>query len=82
MKVCISTDCPCGGPRDLIDDGVNGLLVPVGDKDAMARAITKVLSDKEFSEKLGAEATKIQEICSPDVTNAKWKKYFDKIMEG
>ena len=79
---CISTDCPCGGPRDLIEDGVNGLLVPVGDKDAMARAITKVLSDKELAERLGEQATKIQEICSPDVTNSKWKKYFDRIMEG
>ncbi|MEE3469422.1 MAG: glycosyltransferase [Butyrivibrio hungatei] len=79
---CISTDCPCGGPRDLIEDGVNGLLVPVGDKDAMADAIRKILSDKELAERLGEQATKIQEICSPDITNSKWKKYFDRIMEG
>lgn len=26
---CIATDCPCGGPRDLIRDGENGFLVPV-----------------------------------------------------
>ena len=66
----------------LIEDGVNGLLVPVGDKDAMADAIRKILSDKELAERLGEQATKIQEICSPDVTNSKWKKYFDRIMEG
>lgn len=23
---CISTDCPCGGPRMVINDGENGLL--------------------------------------------------------
>ena len=79
---CISTDCPCGGPRDLIEDGVNGLLVPVGNQAAMAEAMRKILSDKEFADKLGTEATKIQDECSPEVTNKKWKKYFDRILEG
>jgi glycosyltransferase involved in cell wall biosynthesis len=77
---CISTDCPCGGPRELINDGENGLLVPVGDKDKMAEAIIKLLSDKELSEKFSIEAVKIQEKCSPDVINQKWKDYFDGII--
>jgi glycosyltransferase involved in cell wall biosynthesis len=33
---CISTDCPCGGPRYLMENGKSGLLVPVGNSDAMA----------------------------------------------
>ena len=77
---CISTDCPCGGPKDLINDGENGLLVPVGDKDAMAPAIRKLLEDKELADRIGTEAAKIQEKCSPEVTNEMWKKYFDKII--
>ena len=77
---CISTDCPCGGPKDLIQDGENGLLVPVGDKDAMAQAIYKLLEDKELADRIGKEAAKIQEKCSPEVTNEMWKKYFDKII--
>lgn len=77
---CISTDCPCGGPRDLIEDGVNGLLVPVGDKDAMAAAMIRILEDRELADKMGTEACKIQEKCSPEVTNTKWKKFFEKII--
>ena len=77
---CISTDCPCGGPADLIKNEVNGLLVPVGDEDAMVNALTRLLSDKEFAEKLGTKASNLQKEYSPDVTNQKWKDYFDEIM--
>ena len=32
----VSTDCPPGGPRMVITPEVNGLLVPVGDEQALA----------------------------------------------
>jgi glycosyltransferase involved in cell wall biosynthesis len=77
---CISTDCPCGGPADLIQNGVNGILTPVGDEKAMEEALKKVLSDAEFADRLGAEAAKLQEKYTPQVTNKKWQQYFDEIM--
>lgn len=40
---CISTDCP----RFLINDVENGVLVPVGDADAMAQAIHETTEDKQ-----------------------------------
>ena len=39
---CVSTDCPCGGSRELIQDGINGELVPVGDRKALADAMGRV----------------------------------------
>ena len=53
---CVSTDCPTG-PSDLIQDGENGLLVPVNDASAMSKAIEKMLfeSDKNFFGKKGQE---------------------------
>ena len=77
---CISTDCPCGGPRDLITDGVNGLLVPVGDVKAMTDAMVRVLENEDFANKLGNAATGVQKRFAPDVANAMWKEYFDKIV--
>ncbi|MDI6703408.1 MAG: glycosyltransferase [bacterium] len=47
----ISTRCPYG-PEEIITDGVNGLLVPVRDEVALAKAIIKVLTDKELARKL------------------------------
>lgn len=52
----IATDCPCGGPGILIEDGVNGLLVPVGDEDKMAGALDVLLSNPKYAERLGAAA--------------------------
>ncbi len=79
---CISTDCPCGGPRDLIKNEVNGLLVPVGDKAAMTGAIRKLIEDDELTEKLGKAATEVQNRFAPKVANSMWKEYIDRIIEG
>lgn len=72
---CISTDCPCGGPKMLIQDGVNGLLVPVKDVSAMAKAMERVLSDAEFAAKLGQNALKIRTTLSPERVNQQWEDY-------
>jgi len=40
----VSTDCP-HGPSEIIEAGVNGILVPVGDEKAMAAAIGSMLDD-------------------------------------
>jgi glycosyltransferase involved in cell wall biosynthesis len=42
-----------GGVPEIILHGVTGLLVPMGDVDAMARAIERFLEDREFREKAG-----------------------------
>ena len=40
---CISTDCPCGGPRELFGEALSEQLVPVGNESELANAILKVL---------------------------------------
>jgi len=47
-----------GGIPDLIDQGVNGLLVPPGDVKELADALEKVLNDKGFARKMGREGRK------------------------
>jgi glycosyltransferase involved in cell wall biosynthesis len=45
-----------GGIPDLIEDGVNGLLVEPGDTQALADALVRVLTDRELAEQLSARA--------------------------
>lgn len=76
----ISTDCPCGGPRALIKDGENGLLIPVRDKEALVKAMLQVLGNDVFAKELGNKARDIIKICDRDVIKKQWLEYIDKIL--
>ncbi len=52
----VSTDCP-SGPREILQDGAQGPLVPVGDDRAMADAILAVLQTPPSREKLKGRAS-------------------------
>jgi glycosyltransferase involved in cell wall biosynthesis len=57
--LAIGTACVvtrCGGLPELIDDGVTGLVVEIGDRDALANAITRVLSQPAFRDALRSAA--------------------------
>jgi glycosyltransferase involved in cell wall biosynthesis len=48
--------CDSGGTPEIIDDGVNGLLVPFGDDESLAAAIRRVLGDRAFAARVGQAA--------------------------
>ncbi|MET9790092.1 glycosyltransferase family 4 protein [Streptomyces canus] len=51
----VSTDCP-HGPAEIIADGVDGRLVPVGDRDAMAAALLELVGDDELRRRMSRAA--------------------------
>lgn len=73
----ISTDCPCGGSSMLIDDGVSGMLIPVGDEVKLAETMERLLSDKEFAAALGRNAARIADKVSPHKVYEEWKDYVE-----
>ena len=58
-RPAVATDAP--GCREVIREGVNGLLVPVGDADSLARAILRLLEDPAKAEAMGVAARRIVE---------------------
>ncbi|MER5216528.1 glycosyltransferase family 4 protein [Streptomyces sp. NPDC002838] len=51
----VSTDCPYG-PGEIIKDGVDGRLVPVGDRDALGAALLELVRDDERRRRMGRAA--------------------------
>ncbi|MEL5898976.1 glycosyltransferase family 4 protein [Clostridium sporogenes] len=76
----ISTDCPCGGPKMLIDDNENGILVKANDTQQMANAMRRVLSEPNFANYLAYNAKiKAKEFESNKVFE-KWENYIEQII--
>jgi glycosyltransferase involved in cell wall biosynthesis len=51
----VSTDCPYG-PAEIIEDGVDGRLVPVGDPDALGAALLDLVADDDRRRRMGQAA--------------------------
>lgn len=52
----VTTDCI--GPREIIDNGIDGIVVEKRDPDLFGEAILQLLNDKELSRSMGAAARK------------------------
>ena len=77
----VATDCPCGGPKTLIQDGVNGLLVPIKNVQAMAEGMLKLIEDEELAERLGREARKIGDLANTKAICDQWKEYIEELCQ-
>lgn len=71
----VAFDAP--GVRDLVTDHRNGILVPQGDTEALADAISDLLSDRELRSQLAAGARTVVDRFSPDKIDRIW---FEKVL--
>lgn len=67
--------CQCG-PRDAIEDGVNGRLVPEGDINALARALDETIHDPAALRRMGAAAWETALRWDPEAIMAQWDNLF------
>lgn len=68
----ISTDCRAG-PSDIIDHGVNGMLVPVDDVVALAGAMSDLMSQPDVRARLGSEALAVRHKFRQDRLMTEWE---------
>lgn len=73
----IATDCPMGGSRMLINNGQNGLLIPVEDEEALVQAIDNLISDVTLRRNISMRASETREVLSESRIAEKWLKCFE-----
>lgn len=71
----ISYSCPCG-PKDIIEDGVNGFLVEVNNEKELATKICELIENEEKRRQMGAEALRRSKDYSINNIVNKWIDLF------
>ena len=77
---CIATDCPCGGVKMILTDKENGLLVPVGDKKSLVKAIIYLIDNEEEKKKYSQSSKNRARQYQSDIVLNEWIDYIKSIV--
>lgn len=69
----VCTDCPPGGAKLYIEDGVSGMLVPVGDTEALTEKLCQMAEDPALCRKLSENSRKIRGELDVDKVLGQWE---------
>lgn len=76
---CVSTDHTPGGARFLIQDHENGLLAPIADVEALAKAMCEFAENPELAKKCGENAQDVVNRFDPSRIIDMWENYINKV---
>ncbi|WP_277234707.1 glycosyltransferase family 4 protein [Phocaeicola salanitronis] len=74
----IAFDCKCG-PKDIIRQGENGLLVREGDIEGLAQAMQRLMDDEPLRLRMGEEAKKVVDTYSEEAVMSQWTALFESL---
>ena len=77
----ISFDCKCG-PKDVIRNGVDGILVREGDIDGFADALSLLLADQKKLREMGDAAYEGADRWDPETIMERWLNLFESILSS
>lgn len=77
---CVSYDCPCG-PKDIITDGKDGFLVPLGDEKTLAEKICFLIEHPDVRAEMGKAALLKAEKYSLDNIIPMWMDLFKRLLD-
>lgn len=74
----VSFACKCG-PKDVVEDGVDGFLVEEGDVDALANRLLMLMNDEKLRKRMGAMAFSRSERYTEERIMKQWLDLFDEV---
>lgn len=74
----VSYDFKCG-PRDIIREGDNGLIIPEGDISALAEGIGRLIQEEELRRSMSMKAQEVTTTYSEDTVMRRWITLFNSI---
>lgn len=74
----VSFACKCG-PKDLIEDGINGFLVEEGDIEGLAKGLIRLIEDEELRKKMGKAAYQNSELYTENAIMKHWIDLFQNL---
>lgn len=77
---CISYDCPCG-PSEIIDNGVNGYLIPMGDTKMMVEKVKELIADINVRKLMGLAAFEKSKCFLPENIMPRWESLFERLLK-
>lgn len=77
----IATDSPAYGNREIIKDGINGFIVPVGDRVALAQKIIELIHNERVRVSFAEKSDSIYHLANPSSIADKWTEYINKILQ-
>lgn len=76
---CVSFDCPCG-PKDIINDGIDGLLVGNGNVEKLTNKICYLIENEDIRKEIGKRAKiNIQRYKEENIMS-QWQNLFDELL--
>ena len=78
---CISTDCKIGGPKELLENEKNGLLVNVEDSNELAKKMLLLIRDEKLSKEISKNGNKKCKDLSIEIIANKWIDYIKRISD-
>lgn len=80
---CISTDCPCGGPRVLLEGVADEFLIPIGEEEELALKLLYLLTrDNKCLEEIAVRVRKKADLFKPNVIFEQWNTYIEYVLNG
>jgi glycosyltransferase involved in cell wall biosynthesis len=77
---CVATDCD-SGPREIISDGVDGVMVPADDAAALATAMARLADDAGLRLRLGQAARAAAGRFAPERVFALWDAVLAEVLD-